>query len=184
MIVCKLLLNSTHANIAHEITKQLIQPYCPIQFIKERLPLPTSSLHLYTTNHIEVEKTIKSLKNTSPGTDKVSINILITSCEHTARPLATLVNQSFKEGSFLNDLKTSLITPIFKNSSKTLLTNYCLVSVLKLLENYFLHDLYHSYLSIKVSTPNSMASTSDTYLTLLSTSSSPELYHNGRKGNL
>lgn len=74
--------NAYYANFAHETTRNLIPPCCPIHFIKDRQPQPTSSLYLHTTKQTEVKQTIKKLKNALLGIDKVSTHILQVSCDY------------------------------------------------------------------------------------------------------
>lgn len=52
-------------NVAQENTMDLIPPYGPIKFKQDRSTAITSHLTIHPTDHIEVEQTIKSLKNTA-----------------------------------------------------------------------------------------------------------------------
>lgn len=121
--------NTSYINIANRISKDLIPPFCPIDFIQNKLPQPTASLHLFPTTSMEVEKMIKMLKNTLPGLHKIGVDNLICSCEYIYFHLSSFINQSFKQGSFPEELKLALVALLHKRGSRNLINNYRPVSV-------------------------------------------------------
>lgn len=79
--------NTHFTGVAGEITRGLNPPFCLIEFMRGRLSSPDFSLQLSDTDPEEVQKTIKALKNTAPGIDKVSTTIIIASCDYISSPL-------------------------------------------------------------------------------------------------
>lgn len=110
--------------IAHETMKDLVSPYNTIEFVRDRQSKPISSLSLYEATCMEMEKTIKSLNNTIPGTDRIVMDILMASCSNIVTPLTILINESSMQGIFLADLKLAIIIPPHKGGTETLVSNY------------------------------------------------------------
>ena len=78
----------------------------------------------------EIIEVAKSLKNSSPGWDSIPANIAKPSIEYYIKPLTRLVNSSFQNGIFADELKIAKVIPIFNKSGDKsryhkLSTNIC-----------------------------------------------------------
>lgn len=63
---------------------------------------------------MEIKKIIQIPKNTSPGPDKIIIEVLAECLYYIAGPLSTIINQSFKSGIFPDALKVASIMRTLK----------------------------------------------------------------------
>ena len=70
----------------------------------------------------EIIEVAKSLKNSSPGWDSIPANIAKPSIEYYIKPLTRLVNSSFQNGIFPDELKIAKVIPIFKSGDKADIT--------------------------------------------------------------
>ena len=86
----------------------------------------------------DVTKIINNLKlNTAIGLDNIGPK-LIKDLKHViSKPLAELINKSFKEGIFPKSMKAAIITPIYKEGDKEKICNYRPISVLTTLSKIF-----------------------------------------------
>jgi hypothetical protein len=85
------------------------------------------------TSDEEVTNIIKTLKNSSPGWDGISVSILRNTCSHIVKPLVYLLNLSLSSGLVPNELKVAKVIPIFKSGESSALCNYRPVSILPIL---------------------------------------------------
>ena len=97
------------------------------QFLK----FPVSrSIYLNRVDEGEVYKTIQSFKNKSTRDTKIeALKIANTSFVFT-RTLAMIINMSFQQGVFPEQMKTAKVVPIHKEGSKTDVGNYRPISLL------------------------------------------------------
>ena len=72
----------------------------------------------------EVRQTILSLKNLSAGWDDLPTVVAKQSIDSYIEPLTCLINRSFSDGIFPDELKLARIVPIFKSGDSTVLSNY------------------------------------------------------------
>ena len=101
--------------------------------------IPSDPLEIYTI--------ITNLKNTSStGQDQIAVKPLKIVAQWIAPVLSILINHTFANGIFPDQLKVAKITPIHKSGDKTLLSNYRPISLLntfsKIYEKAFLNRLY------------------------------------------
>lgn len=68
------------------------------------------------------------------------------SIDYISQPLSSIINCSFTEGTFPNDLKAALVTPLHKGGDRSCLTNYRPVSILISISKYF-EEIFLSHLS-------------------------------------
>lgn len=74
---------------------------------------------------------VKSLNNSrSKSFDSIPVRVIKENVSTLAPILGHLINSIFETGVFPNDLKRSVVIPIFKNGSKTCITNYRPISIL------------------------------------------------------
>ena len=89
-----------------------------------------------TINEIVIE--INNLdQNKSPGHDEFSAKFLKISHDIIAPALCYIFNLSIKKGEYPDLLKIAKVLPIFKNGSKSLVTNYRPISVLSCINKIF-----------------------------------------------
>ena len=90
----------------------------------------------------EIIEDAKSLKNSSPGWDAMPANIAKPSIEYYIKPLTRLVNYSFQNGIFPDELKIAKVIQIFKIGDKPDITNYRPLSVLAFFSKIFGKTMY------------------------------------------
>jgi len=107
------------------------------------------SMYAQPASRKEISSIIDSLKNTSCGTDQIKAKVVKAIKNEILVPLTHLVNLSLKQGTFPDDLKKSVVTPIYKKGRKDDLNNYRPISVLnvfsKIMEK-IMHCRLTSYL--------------------------------------
>lgn len=110
-----------------------------------------NSIYLSPVDAATVEKTIESLNNTaSEGYDGISTKIIKLSKINIRDVLAYLINLSLEAGIFPEQLKTSVVKPLYKKGSKTDVTNYrpiVLVPVLSKIFEKVMHEKLTSFFS-------------------------------------
>lgn len=107
---------------------------CPISPQQSGRPVihPTeNSLFLNQVTYPEIYKIIKNLKNKiSHGIDELPPLLIKHCADELTEPFCFLVNQSFTEGVFPDQLKKAIIKPIHKKNSKTDISNYRPIALL------------------------------------------------------
>jgi len=90
-----------------------------------------NSIFLHPVTETEIFKIINNLKNNSaPGLDGIRSSFIKRMKEYLVPPLVHIINLSFSSGIFPDNLKHSLVTPIFKNDDKSNINNYRPISVI------------------------------------------------------
>lgn len=148
--------NDYFVNIGKNISDSV--PVCNTHY-STYLPEPNpNSIFLQPTNNYEVANVIKMLKRKSPGYDDITADIIKRSYPAFLKALTHIINQSFLQGVFPQEIKIAKVIPIFKGGDCKAMNNYRPVSVLsvfsKILEqimnkrlNEFikLHNLLYKY---------------------------------------
>src|ERR1700733_14829777 len=111
-------------------------------------PPLSNSLVFYPTSPEELIQLKRSMKlSHSSGPDSLDPTIVSPSFIHVIDPLTAIINCSLSSGTVPLSMKTSTITPIFKQGSKDEITNYRPISILpyfsKLLEKIVYSRLYN-----------------------------------------
>ena len=88
---------------------------------------------------------MQSLKNSSAGQDFFLANIAKPSIQYYAKPLTRLINSSFENGLFPDELKIAKVIQFFLNSEDTV--NYRPISVLTFFSNIFEKTMYNHLIS-------------------------------------
>lgn len=123
------------AKLAENIMKN--QQPCDIQYI-ENAAWNNKSMFLTPVTEIEVEETIKTLKNNSaPGHDKITTKTLKSITEYIRTPLAYIINLIFEKAECPSHFKEAIITPIFKSGTKNETINYRPISLLSNVSKVF-----------------------------------------------
>ena len=119
-------------------------------------PVPYS-FYLKPTTVDEIKSVILQMKISSPGHDGINIKV-IKECHHIISPvLSAIINKSFIEGFFPDDLKIARITPVFKKGNRSLPENYRPISILpsfsKVFEKVMVKRLMDYFSKYSILTP-------------------------------
>ena len=85
----------------------------------------------------EIIEIVYQLKESSPGWDSIPASVEKATIQSYIKPLTSLINSSFENGLFPDELKLTKVIPIFKNGDKTDRTNYRPISVLSFFSKIF-----------------------------------------------
>ena len=137
--------NSFFSNIGPQLSSKLpntnINPCDYIQFN------PTSHFSLSPVTEVEIATIIHNLKISSPRPDDITPKIIKSSSLLIKAQLTHILNLSFQQGYFPDELKLARVAPIFKSGDPKLVSNYRPVSVLnsfsKIFERAFANQLLH-----------------------------------------
>lgn len=91
---------------------------------------PNTSLFLAPTTPQEIKSILDNVKCTAAGIDDVPPKLLKLTSSIIASPLSYLINLSFAQGVFPDNLKRAKVIPIYKKGDKKHISNYRQVSVL------------------------------------------------------
>ena len=90
-----------------------------------------SSFFIDAVTQNELENEIANMKSKkSSGCDDINTKIIKKNAKEISKPLAHIFNLSFLSGFIPDDLKVTLVTPIFKSNDETKFENYRPISVL------------------------------------------------------
>ena len=96
------------------------------------------SMYLQPTDSEEVISVILSLKShTSPGLDDIPTHVVISVAEQISYPLMIIINDTLTQGIFPDQLKHAKVIPVFKDSDKTLFSNYRPISILSVFSKVY-----------------------------------------------
>jgi len=139
--------------IVNHMNKQFVEStpdYCELDLCANIAGDLDCMFTLSATNATEISRIIKLLPSkNSAGWDGISINVLKRIHIEVAPVLSMIINKSFESGTFPDNLKLAIITPIFKKGNKCEASNYRPIAVtsavskifekalLNRLENYF-----------------------------------------------
>ena len=85
----------------------------------------------------EVVRIINSLNNSSPGWNCIPAKLAKRVLNYYVKHLTFLINQSFHNGIFPDELKLAKVIPIYKSGSTMELNNYRPISVLNIFSKTF-----------------------------------------------
>lgn len=89
------------------------------------------SFFMFDITHDEVLSSVKSLKNKiSWGHDEIPMKVIEASINCVLEPLTFIINRSFKEGVFPDNLKVAIMKPLHKKSNVNDLNNYRPINIL------------------------------------------------------
>ena len=112
------------------------------------LPHQILSFEFTSVNPQDVTKIIDSLKpKTSHGLDKISSQFLKYIKNEISTPISKLINQSFSESVFPDQLKIAKIIPILKSKNDLLIENYRPISILPAISKIFEKVIYNQLTS-------------------------------------
>ena len=88
------------------------------------------SLFLLPATDNEVKNIIKQLKDGASGRDGITSSSLKIVSDNIAKPITRIVNLSFSQGVFPNELKIALVSPLYKAKDPMFFSNYRPISLL------------------------------------------------------
>jgi hypothetical protein len=134
--------NSFFTNIGPNLASKISNP-----ITNNRYTLTTNlphSFYLNPTCSPEVISVINKLKpKTSSGSDGISPKLIKGNSMTISEPLAHIINLSFKEGIFPQDLKVTKVIPIFKSKDHSNFENYHPISLLPTFSKIFERLVYN-----------------------------------------
>ena len=90
----------------------------------------------YVEKHGIIE-IVYRLKESSPDRDSIPASVAKATIQSYIKPLPSLINSSFENGLFPDELKITKVIPIFNNGDKTDIPNYRPISVLSFFSKIF-----------------------------------------------
>ena len=110
--------------------------------------LNKSSLSLLPTDTNEIINAVSQmLAKTSAGHDHLSMQLMKLAMPFVAQPLADIINKSFIEGVFPDELKIAKVCPMFKSGDQCHISNYRPISILPSFSKVFERLMYNRLLS-------------------------------------
>ena len=105
------------------------------------------TLYLFPTNIQEMETIIKNLNNSSAGWDDISPSVLKYIAPYISKALVNLINLSFQDGLFPDELKIARVIPLYKNDDPMIFSNYRPVSILTAISKIYEKIMYNRLVS-------------------------------------
>ena len=137
--------NDYFVNIGPTLASQI--PDLGINYRKFMPEQNKMSFFLSPTEESEVKKIIAELKDGAPGKDGIMSKSLKCISDHVAIPLTRLINLSFSQGIFPNELKVALVSPLYKAKDPMIFSNYRPISLLPLFSKILEKLMYNRLLS-------------------------------------
>ena len=124
--------NDFFCNIASDLKKKSAPPESPVTEMNcDSLKYPVSNtIHLNDADASEIHSVIKNFKNKATRDTKISSLKIANEFYTFTNALAGVVNKSFREGIFPDELKIARVTPIYKEGAKSDVSNYRPISLL------------------------------------------------------
>lgn len=117
-------------NMAEKIVNENLKNPLLIQEEINPQSQPVNSIFLHPVTETEIDKIIKELNNHSAsGIDKIQSRFIKITKEYLIPPLTYIINLMLSLGTFPEELKFSIITPVYKGGEKLNINNYRPISV-------------------------------------------------------
>lgn len=124
------LFNDYFINVGRKMADKINSDSAPLSAQKTIVPLPFS-MFLKPISQNEVIEYISSLKNKcSPGKDGIDAKTIKALHPFIIKSLTHILNATFNTGCIPHHFKTSIVRPVHKSGSKSLLENYRPISVM------------------------------------------------------
>ena len=101
-----------------------------------------NTIFLSTVTVDEIDDIFRSLRNSAPGHDELTAEILKLGLQYMRQPLLYVLNLSLAQGVFPNELKIANVIPLFKAEDPMKFNNYRPVSLLCILSKVFEKVMY------------------------------------------
>ena len=105
-----------------------------------------NSIVIVNISYLELERVISSLKNSSAGWDEIPTFVAKKFVYSYLKPLTYLINRSFTEGVFPEELKLARVIHILKAGDPSQIANYRPISVLTFFSKVFEKIMYNCIL--------------------------------------
>ena len=129
--------NKYFTTIAQEVTKTIKPTNLP------KVPKVEKSMFLYDVSESEIKSIIDKLDNKSSSGDDYISNLIINASSDAVIPYLTyLVNLSFQNGEFPEELRKAKVLPLHKDGPKTCENNYRPISLLIVWSKIFERAMY------------------------------------------
>ena len=128
--------NKYFTKIAQEVTKTIEPTNLP------KVPKVEKPMFLYDVSESEIKSIIDNLDNKSSGDDYISNLIIKASSDAVIPYLTYLVNLSFQNGVFPEELRKAKVLPLHKDEPKTSENNYRPISLLIVWSKIFERAMY------------------------------------------
>ena len=120
--------NEFFANVGSNLDQQLPQASTdPLTYLPENMQ---TSVFLRPTDPLEITSIIKSLRNSCPGWDSISTQVLKSTIDSYLPALVHIMNLSLSQAEVPPQMKVAKVTPIFKNGDPKQLSNHRPISIL------------------------------------------------------
>ena len=136
--------NNYFVNIGPSLSKIPNNNISHRRFLPENLNF---SLFLEPTDETEIKNIINKLKEGAPGRDGISSKNIKLIKDSISYPLANMVNLSFEQGVFPDELKIAVITPLYKAKDPMFFNNYRPISLLSVFSKIFERLMYNRILN-------------------------------------
>lgn len=121
-------LNKYFVNVGPSLARSIISTGIdPVSLIPNQNP---ETMFLRPTDETEVTNIINDLRSCAPGPDGIPSSILKETSIYFSTILTHLINLSFSEGYFPDELKIAKIKPLFKSGNTKSINNYRPISLL------------------------------------------------------
>lgn len=136
--------NSYFSSVGKELADALPDcPLSPTHYLTDNFP----DFELNPTTPLEVNNVIKELKESSPGCDGIPARAIKLLADTISPLLSKLINLSFREGCFPDELKMAKIIPIYKGGDRMLVSNYRPISILPVISKIIERLVYNRLFS-------------------------------------
>ena len=123
--------NEFYINFGPELAKTLPTAKTSIEDLLKKVPKPNDTFSFIEMTKEEIDDILLSLKpKTSSSADGISNKLLLAIKTHISQILTLIINKSFSEGLFPNELKIAKVIPLFKADSELECGNYRPISQL------------------------------------------------------
>ena len=100
------------------------------------------SFELSPVTSDDVIKVVKGMKTSGAGSDGINMRLIKEGVDVLAPSFVNLINKSFSDGVYPDELKIAKITPIFKGGDRSLMENYRQISILNAANKIFEKIVY------------------------------------------
>ena len=138
-------LNDFYVNIGNKVRATI--PDCDKTYSDFMPAANHNAMFLAPTTSSEVKSIIMKLKLKSPGWDGITANVLKQTCTKFTDALACIINLSFAQGIFPQEMKTAKVIPVYKGEDETIMGNYRPVSILPMFSKVFERLMYDRLIS-------------------------------------
>ena len=125
--------NKYFVQVGPRLAKNIMNTTDPLTYVTPSV----NSIFIPYVSENEITEVILSLKNSSAGHDSILASIAKPLIQYYIEPLTCLINSSFENGLFPDELKIAKVIPIFKTGDKKDTVNYRPISILTFFSKIF-----------------------------------------------